>query len=164
MDFDTLIFILVFLAIVISNIKKILKQSKQGKAEGKKKKTDPLQALIGKVAARIQEEIAPVSKETETTGVSGWDAILGETQPLPEKEEMAHEEERYMQPEPDITHISVPEKHVAPIEKPVEAVETDIARTPRIPEPRVLTYSIDELRRAIVWSEIIAPPVALREE
>lgn len=170
MDFDTLIFILVFLAIVISNIKKILKQGKpgntgkEGKEEDKKKKPDPLKALIGKVAARIQEEIAPVSKAPQAVGVSGWDAILGESRPVPEREKMVHEEERHTPPEPDDAHINIPEKHVFPLEQPIEAVETDRVRESRTSEPRLSTQSIKELRKAIVWSEILAPPVAMRDE
>ena len=69
MDIDTLIFILVFLAVAISNIKKIISESRK-KKDGQKpeqpEKTDFLQKLVKKFISRIQEEIAPRSRETPT--------------------------------------------------------------------------------------------------
>jgi len=165
MDFDTLIFILVVLAIIISNIKKVLAESKK---EGKTEKTDPLQKILSKIIARIQKEIIPEakgfgSKESGAKGsdkISGWESIVGEELPVMEE----GDEEDYIPLETDAPELEVIEEPKPALEEKIETREVSLPRTEDIPEPWVSVNKASELRKAIVWSEIIAPPVGLRED
>ncbi len=182
MDIDTLIFILVFLAVVILNIKKIFTESKnKGKAE-KAEKTDLLQKLIGKIVSRIQEEITPDARESASRGpdsrvsalrrsgldrISGWDAIIDKERPIRPYEDQDQNEEDYIpleldEPEIEVSEEPEPEEDPALKEK-IETVEkVRSPQTEEILEPMTSTYTVNELRKAIVWSEIIAPPIGLR--
>ena len=179
MDIDTLIFILVFLAIVISNIKKIFTESKnKGKAE-KTKKTDLLQKLIGKVVSRIQEEITPEARVSDSRGsgsrgsdlrglgpdrISGWDAIIDKERPIIpyEDPDQGEDDEDYITLELDEAEIEVSEDPELALEEKIETIEARLPQTEETLELRISAYTINELRKAIVWSEIIAPPVGLR--
>jgi len=181
MDLDTLIFILVFLAVVISNIKKIFTESKnKGKAE-KTEKTDLLQKLIGKVVSRIQEELTPEARVSDSRGsgsrgpgsrelqparLSGWDAIIDKERPVMLYKDQDQDEEDNVPLELDEHEIEVseePEPEEDPaLEEALETIEASLPQTEETLEPRISAYTINELRKAIVWSEIIAPPVGLR--
>jgi len=182
MDIDTLIFILVFLAVVISNIKRILtegkkkKDAEQPEQKGQPGKTDFLQKLVEKVVSRIQEEVAPQVKETrsreaEPGKLSGWDAIVGREdsfEPSYDEEDVheEHDEHGYVPLELDeeeLSEIKEPEKEVPPQPEVVLTPE-EPSDPEQYPEPTPSVYSVRELQKAVIWSEIIGPPVALKED
>jgi len=167
MDFDTLIFILVVLAVVISNIKKVLAERKK---KGKTEKTDPLQKIFGKIISRIQEEISPESRDSYSNvsdsresgpgRSSGWDAIMDEELPVMEE----GGEEDYIHLETEAPELEVIEEPKPTLEEKIETREVSLPRAEDIPEPWVSVDKVSELRKAIVWSEILATPVGLRED
>jgi len=172
MDIDTLIFILVFLAVAISNIKKIISESRKKKdAQNPEQpeKADFLQKLVKKFISRIQEEIAPQSRETRSRGVesdrlSGWGAIMDEDRPLAtsydDKDEREEEEDNYVPLELAAADIETSE---SPEPLPEKLLEPEIESEPEEKRERSPAYSLKELQKAVVWSEILAPPVGLRE-
>jgi len=182
MDIDTLIFIIVFLAVVISNIKKILSEGKKKKGAEKKtqpektKKTDVLQRFVEKVVARIQEEIAPEPSEPSPGGkakgkVSGWEALLGEgaAPSAPYEEDVVRDEDTDDVPleseeaESEVSEIPDAIEDIILEPEPVISTE-DQKGIERYPESTAPVYPVSELRRAVIWSEILGPPVALRED
>lgn len=174
MDIDTLIFILVFLAIVISNIKKILSERKKKKDDGKPEqpeKTDVLKKLLEKFVARIQEEINPIPSETSPRGkepgrLSGWDAIVGEDQSLSASYDDQVESDyvplelEEVEPEISNTPNATQERALKPELELQPEEKKDLERYPESATPM---YPVSELRKAVIWSEILGPPVALRE-
>lgn len=169
MDIDTLIFILVFLAVVISNIKKIFSESrkkKDGQNPKQPEKTDFLQKLVGKFVSRIQEDIAPQSRETRSSEVesgrlSGWGAVMDEDHPLAtsyEDQDDSEEEDGYVPLE-----LAEAEMSESPEPLPEKVLEPEIESEPEEKRERSPAYSLKELQKAVVWSEILGPPVALRE-
>lgn len=172
MDIDTLIFILVFLAVAISNIKKIISESRKKKDAQKPEqpeKTDFLQKLVKKFISRIQEDIAPQSRETRSSDVesgklSGWGAIMDEDHPLAtsyDDQDERKEEDDYMPLELVEGEIEMSESH-EPLSEKVRKPE--IESEPEEKREMSPAYSLKELQKAVVWSEILAPPVGLREE
>jgi len=174
MDIDTLIFILVFLAVAISNIKKIISESRK-KKDGQKpeqpEKIDFLQKLVKKFVSRIREEIAPQARETRSRSVesdrlSGWDAIMDEDHPPATSyndQDEREEEDDYVPLELDEAESEIaPDISGPPELLPEKVHEPEIESEPEEKRERS-PYSLKELQKAVVWSEILGPPVALRE-
>jgi hypothetical protein len=184
MDLDNLIFILIFLAVVISNIKKIITENRKKKGAekpAKTEKTDFLQKLVEKFVSRIQEEITPRARETRQREavqdrLSGWDAIIDEEDTLEkpygdqdEKEdkddyvplELEENESEIVAALPiSESPETVSEKN---LELKLESESNEKRGIEEYSEPRKYSYPVRELQKAVIWAEILAPPVALRE-
>lgn len=178
MDIDTLIFILVFLTVAISNIKKIISESRKKKdaqTPEQPEKTDFLQRLVKKFVSRIQDEIAPQSRgarssEVESGRLSGWGAIMDEDHRLAtsqddQGDQDEGEEDDYVPLELDETEPEIsPDISAPPEPLPENVLEPEIESEPEEKRERTPAYSVNELQKAVVWSEILSPPVGLREE
>ncbi len=137
--FEDLIPFIIFLIFVLPAIlKKFIKPAK-GKKQAEKK------SVLGKFFQQIRNEIEKSKQAGKTRTPS---KILLETP----------EEDEYFD---DIAPAPKAEtKRVAAAMKPVEARETKSVRKAGVARPK---YTRASLRRAVIWSEILGKPIALRE-
>ncbi len=170
MKFEDLIWVIIFLIYVVSVIwKKTRATSKAGK-KGPAKRRPAWKEKLDKFISRVQQELEAAKKEGSKKE-TGWERVLPREDDEPE---LAMEEVALKRLEPIRKEISpervepVIEKTPSPKIKPalVDAVPERMA--PAVAEKEVLPedsgYGIQELRKAVIWSEILAPPLALRDE
>jgi len=142
MKFENLIWTLIFLVYIIYAIlKKLRAASKTGK-EAAKKKAPGLKEKLEQIMTQLQQ----TSGEEDT--LEDLEIVQQEIaqQPMPE----AVEKPPPPKPKPVVrkTHTQTPKPAVSPEERPIYDLEPGIR----------------ELRKAVVWSEILGPPVALRRK
>jgi len=142
MKFEHLLWVIIFLVYVVSAIIKkrraVLKTSEKG------------------VAKKL-----PAWKEKLDTFMS-------------QVQQMAREGDMVEDPEPDPEEIysetieQAIEKPLLPKIKPVlvkaDAESIEPAVSGKEIRPKILEFGIQDLRKAVIWSEILAPPLALRDE
>jgi len=170
MDFESLIWIIIFLVYVASVIiKKMGAASKTGEERAAKKRPEWKEKL-NKFMSQIKQEIE-ATKQEDLKKDTGWERFL----PREDDElELAMEDVTLEDLEP-IRKETPPERVVRVLEKtpspkikpaPVKVVAESIE--PAVSEkeirPKCLAYGVQDLRRAVIWSEILAPPLALRDE
>ena len=199
MDFESFIWIIIFLIYVASVIwKRVRSASKAGEKVTAKKPSGWKEKLVefrsqfqkkaGGFLAQIQQEME-AAQQKDSKKETGWEKFLlpkdDEPVPAAKKTEMMD-----VSPEPIQREIKadVTPEYVEPIrketvfqkmEQPVKAtpslkrkpfVEKDVAekKEPAVSEKEIfkkdMPYGIQDLRRAVIWSEILAPPLALRDE
>ncbi|ABW65827.1 hypothetical protein [Desulfosudis oleivorans] len=185
MDLNDLIPVLVFLAIVgFQVIGAMIKRARKPAPDGEAADTGAGPGgVLGRVFSRIQQEMERAAREVEAKreAPSQWDLLMPEDAP-PQAEKPAapaqgmrqvHEGRRaeaVVQP--------VLRKQAPPAPSPAKtmkrgttAFETALQQAGAAPapaalpvsKPSIVTGSAAELRRAVVWSEILGPPVALRK-
>ena len=170
MDFESLIWIIIFLVYVASVIiKKVSAASKTGEERPAKKRPEWKEKL-SKFMSQVKQEIE-ATKQEDLKKESGWERFL----PREDDElELAMEDVTLEDLEP-IRKETPPERVVQVLKKtpspkikpaPVKVVAESIE--PAVSEkeirPKGLAYGVQDLRRAVIWSEILAPPLALRDE
>ena len=155
---ENLIWILIFLVFIVSVIlKKARAGSKDGKVGTDKSQTG-WKAKLDKYLARIKQEM-----EASKKGGPGADTVW---------EELMQSEEDAMEPAREkaysVATKSVIEREPSPktnpVIKKVAAESTVPAAYAKDAQPKYLSYGIQDLRKAVVWSEILAPPLALRDD
>jgi hypothetical protein len=169
MKFEDLIWVIIFLLYVVSVIwKKTRAASKDGK-KGPEKRRPAWKEKLDKFISRVQQELEAAKKEGSKKE-TGWEKVL----PRKDDElELAMKEVALKELEPIRKEISpervepVIEKRPSPKIKPalVDAVQERMDPTAAEKEgmPEDSGYGIQELRKAVIWSEILAPPLALRD-
>lgn len=179
MDFDTfinLIILFLFLALPSLLKRRKTKKAKQGQAAEKsreKKKRTGLFSLFGKISARLQQFREELERQAQLqqqrSGKSVWDDLA---EPLPEEPRQDQD-----LPEPEFraapwdsgeddadfsaTKEIAPEKPEMPREpRPVRKRRGSFSEPCMRPARRVTPC---RLRQALIWSEILGKPIALRE-
>ena len=154
---ENLIWILIFLVFIVSVIlKKARAGSKDGKA-GAAKSRSGWRAKLDKYLSQIKQEM-----EASKKGGAGADTVW---------EELMQSEEDPLEPArketSPVARESVIEKTRSPKTKPVfdkVAAENTVPAAFVKETPSIdLSFEIRDLRKAVVWSEILAPPLALRD-
>jgi hypothetical protein len=148
MDFDNIIPIIIVLVYIISSILKA-KSLKEGKSP---EKPSGLKKMFNNIAAQAREamdEQVPV----EQKGRGGWDELIVE------------------EAQPPVRPIKKRiKKKAPPLVSQEKAAERGIRKTEQISEVQEnkhyvsRKYNVRDLKKAVVWSEILGPPVALRDE
>jgi hypothetical protein len=186
MDFGDLVFFIVFAIIIISNILKQLKKFGKKTEENKKpvKKTglkNILETMLEEARKQMEASAGPESAGTPLKQKSGWediisggDLISGQPAEAPEKVEPVKE----MTPPPLISEEAARtvRKTVQPDESQFQYVETKKEKPKKSgfgEHPGYCTdagltgsssqLSAQELRNAVIWSEILASPLGLRD-
>ena len=148
MDFDSIIPIIIVFIYIISTIIKA-KSLKEGKSP---EKPSGLKKMLNNIAAQAREameEQVPV----EQRGRGGWDELIGDDAQPPVR--------------PMKKRIK---KKASPPAFKKKAAEKVIQKTEQISEVKEIKhsvsrkYNVSDLKKAVVWSEILGPPVALRDE
>ncbi len=172
MDFlDNLIPIIFVLIFVASQIFKSMASQKKGPSAKKKGGKPGLKDLLTDIASQIKKEIEaanapPQPQPHQQPQPSGWEKVMP---PKPEKVS-----EPKPGPTPKLAKVSHKKRAVkAPLILPEEKVKERILPEKKVPVkqppsekrsfPATLDYTTEGLRRAVVWSEILAPPLALRD-
>ena len=158
MKAENLIWVLLFLIYIGSVIwKKTRAGSKDGKA-GATKSRSGWKAKLDKYLARIKQEME-ASKKEGSNADTVWEELM-------QSEEDALEPAR--KETSPVTRESVIEKAPSPKTNPVfekVAAESTIpAPYAKEAQPNYFSFGIQDLRKAVVWSEILAPPLALRDD
>ena len=156
MKFEHLIWIILFLVYMVFIFLKKTRAASKSEERGGGRSRPGLQGKLDKFLSRIKAEIEaanPKGSNEET----GWEEYL------PQEEDVK-----------TIRDESPPERIEPVIEKkPVLKVKPAPARTvsesikPVVDGKKILPgleYGIRDLRKAVIWSEILAPPLALRDE
>ncbi len=171
MDFDslvTIVFIIVFF-ILPSIFKQI--RAKKRKAETPKKAerkpsffsriSSQIQDFVQELEQQVQEQ-RQAQKEADTV----WDTFE-EKETLPPRVDSVDNDADFYEPEPVVYKKSTP---LPVVEKPVEKVtpkgqklfpEDKKAVTPALSQ---YSFRSNPLQNAIIWSEILGKPIALRDE
>ena len=153
MKFEHLIWIILFLVYMVFIFLKKTRAASKSEERGGGRSRPGLQGKLDKFLSRIKAEIEaanPKGSNEET----GWEAYL------PQEEDVK-----------TLRDESPPER-IEPVigKKPVLKVKA--GTVPESMKPVVdgkkilpgLEYGIRDLRKAVIWSEILAPPLALRDE
>jgi len=148
MKVENLIWVLIFLVYIVSVIwKKARAGSKDGKA-GAAKSRSGWRAKLDKYLARIKQEME-ASKKEGSDADTVWEELMQSEEASPVATKSVIEK--------------APSPKTNPVIKKVAAESTVPATYAKEAQPTYLSYGIQDLRKAVVWSEILAPPIALRD-
>jgi hypothetical protein len=168
-----LLFIIVGILSAMGKVKKEKKKKQRVKARRRNGLVARIHAWLTDLQKRIQ-----IQSEKAPKGIREWEQLIGRsqlerTQPLPYDDALGDIDRDAVKktpaPLPKATvSATSPQPHmpIEPPEKPnMMAVEPPrMAKTARRkPIPSTLPRSRSGLRTAIVWSEILGPPIALRD-
>ncbi len=148
MDLDNIIPINIDVIYMISSIVKA-KSLKKGKSP---EKPSGLKKMLNNIAAQAREameEQVPV----EQKGKGGWDELIVEdVQPpvRPIKKRIKKKAPRPVSQKKVFERVGEETKQIAEVQEIKPAVSRK--------------YNVSDLKKAVVWSEILGPPVALRDE
>ena len=170
MKFEHLIWIIIFLVYVVSAIIKKVRAASKISEKGIAKRLPKWKEKLNKFMSQVKQEI-DTAKQEDLEKETGWERFLPREDDEPE---LAMADVTIEDLEP-IRKKTPPEKVVRVLEKtpspkikpaPVKVVAESIEPTVSGKEilPKDLEFGIQDLRKAVIWSEILAPPLALRDE
>lgn len=168
---ETLITIGVVIYIILS-IRKALTFGKDGKKPAPGGWQEKLQEMARQIkedmekAAREAEGLPPVpappplpQDPVQSTGAMEWEGLEEYAEPAVMEETVDEESRDYEILIPVETSVSetesAPDVQIVPPEKPLNLLERR--------KPCRTAFRRSDLRRAVIWSEILAKPVSLRE-
>jgi hypothetical protein len=164
-DFFTLIIIVIT---IISAIGQIVKAKQKSTSSAKPSTRSELGAKLKVFFKEIQQKLEEQSPKGSSGGDSPWDALedAGQSEEPAMRsyelslEDLELEEEKESAPPEKKPPAQPARVKPGPAERPV-----DSASGPCAPEPLVgkAAPCPEFLRRAVVWSEILRPPLALRD-
>ncbi len=156
MKFDSIfpiIIVIIYIASLYFSAKKKKKQAEEkAKAKGEKpgKKLPAWRQALDNVTSRIQREFEPPGEGPSREG-DVWKMLTGQT-PAPGHERTP----------------SAPDLVEEPIEPPPGPMQAFLDVEPETIEPSLEKIprraTVSDLRNAVVWAEILGPPVALRKD
>ncbi|MCF8026156.1 MAG: hypothetical protein K9J79_10690 [Desulfobacteraceae bacterium] len=177
---ETLIFLLVILFIIIINIARIQKKSRdstRAEQEGGWKKN--LKDLLAEMQGQTQPSLKEGQKRPSGHGRSaGWEDLMAAEEPYEEKPEPAApaaEPPSPSQRKPGLAQRSrtliesrsqegwTPEARIGKTEKRAPAPPVAGPASKARGRSMRLQISRGELRRAIIWYEVVGPPMSLRD-
>ena len=183
MELDTLItYILLFLFFVLPSILKRKGKPKKAKAPKKKRKPsifNKLGDVIQNFVQELEKQAQEAKKEQAKKEGSVWDQLDDRDAPFETREDVILEEDdqegvaEYLAADPTPRHYDPEHPFVAPSKAPVSRAEKFSGKTPPpVPEesrpletPGIrASIPTHALQQAVVWSEILGKPVALRKE
>ncbi|MFW6428616.1 MAG: hypothetical protein ACOCY3_01865 [Desulfosalsimonas sp.] len=183
---DTLIFLLVLIIIIISNIARIQKKQKETAAQqGRPQKQEEagwkmkLRDRFEEMQSEIQGSSGQARRSPAPEGrSSGWSDILSDRD-SPEQETQTSDAPAESRQEPPRKSASgerrrtliesrsrggrTPEARIGKTERPIPAPPVAGLAGKFSRQTRNLQISRKELRRAIIWYEVLGPPMSLRD-
>ncbi|MBW2100078.1 MAG: hypothetical protein JRG68_04820 [Deltaproteobacteria bacterium] len=147
MSFEAILFFIIILVIFFSTIRKKLVSVKTGDSER------PVSWIrtVGEILSRISKEMESAKTKTSAEG-TGWDRII----PTPAGSTALEKKKEVKMSQPLLQKEGI-EESALPKEK-------KRAVSGKCTPFRISNAGVRQLRKAIVWSEILAPPPALRDE
>jgi hypothetical protein len=142
MKFEHLIWIIIFLVFVVSVIIKKVRAASKTSEKGIAKRLPEWKEKLNKFMSQIQQ-------------------MAGEGEPLddlgPIRKEISSE-----RIEQAIEKPPLPKIKPALVKADAESIEPAVSGKEILPKD--LEFGIQDLRKAVIWSEILAPPLALRDK
>ena len=185
MKFETLIWIVIVGVYMLAFIlKRIISSSRRatpkptGRPPEWKKKLD-------RYLAQIRQEMGTPPQEA-TSEQTGWERVMPRAEeepdaktghPLegpPAEPRPARRPPGWQTAPPAVTKEHYPERPKVASEKKPRGTERPVQHGPAwktkpvevsgiAPRPKTVGFGVSELRKAVIWSEILAPPLALRD-
>ena len=142
MKFEHLIWIIIFLVFVVSVIIKKVRAASKTSEKGIAKRLPEWKQKLNKFMSQVQQ-------------------MAGEGEPLedlgPIRKEISSE-----RIEQAIEKPPLPKIKPALVKADAESIEPAVSEKEILPKD--LEFGVQDLRKAVIWSEILAPPLALRDE
>ena len=142
MKFEHLIWIIIFLVFVVSVIIKKVRAASKTSEKGIAKRLPEWKEKLNKFMSQVQQ----MAKEGDTLEDLG-----------PRRKEISSE-----RIEQAIEKPPLPKIKPALVKADAESIEPAVSGKEILPKD--LEFGIQDLRKAVIWSEILAPPLALRDE
>ena len=156
MKFENLIWVILFLVYMVFIFLKKTRTASKSEERGGGRSRPGLQGKLDKFLSRIKAEIEaanPKGSNEET----GWEEYLPQEEDVETVRDASPPEriEPVIEKKPVLKVKSAPAGPVSERKKPVVDGKKILPG---------LEYGIQDLRKAVVWSEILAPPLALRDD
>jgi len=142
MKFEHLIWIIIFLVFVVSVIIKKVRAASKTSEKGIAKRLPEWKEKLNKFMSQIQQ----MAREGDTLEDLG-----------PIRKEISSE-----RIEQAIEKPPLPKIKPALVKTDAEGIEAAVSEKEILPKD--LEFGIQDLRKAVIWSEILAPPLALRDK
>jgi hypothetical protein len=142
MKFEHLIWIIIFLVFVVSVIIKKVRAASKTSEKGIAKRLPEWKEKLNKFMSQIQQ----MAREGDTLEDLG-----------PIRKEISSE-----RIEQAIEKPPLPKIKPALVKADAESIEPAVSGKEILPKD--LEFGIQDLRKAVIWSEILAPPLALRDK
>ena len=142
MKFEHLIWIIIFLVFVVSVIIKKVRAASKTSEKGIAKRLPEWKEKLNKFMSQVQQ----MAREGDT---------LEDLGPI-RKEISSKRIEQAIEKPP------LPKIKPALVKADAESIEPAVSGKEILPKD--LEFGIQDLRKAVIWSEILAPPLALRDE
>lgn len=142
MKFEHLIWIIIFLVFVVSVIIKKVRAASKTSEKGIAKRLPEWKEKLNKFMSQVQQ----MAREGDTLEDLG-----------PIREEISSE-----RIEQAIEKPPLPKIKPALVKADAESIEPAVSGKEILPKD--LEFGIQDLRKAVIWSEILAPPLALRDK
>ena len=142
MKFDHLIWIIIFLVFVVSVIIKKVRAASKTSEKGIAKRLPEWKQKLNKFMSQVQQ----MAREGDPLDDLG-----------PIRKEISSE-----RIEQAIEKPPLPKIKPALVKADAESIEPAVSGKETLPKD--LEFGIQDLRKAVIWSEILAPPLALRDE
>ena len=142
MKFEHLIWIIIFLVFVVSVIIKRVRAASKTSEKGIAKRLPEWKEKLNKFMSQVQQ----MAREGDTLEDLG-----------PIRKEISSE-----RIEQAIEKPPLPKIKPALVKADAESIEPAVSGKEILPKD--LEFGIQDLRKAVIWSEILAPPLALRDE
>ena len=158
MKFENLIWIIIIVVYVVFVILKRARAASKAGEKGVTQRRPEWREKIDKFLSQMKQEIE-VTKQEGSNQETGWEKILPQEddEPEPVRKEISPERtERVLEKTPLQKVKPTPVKAVS------ESMEWGVSGKKILPKD--LEFGIQDLRKAVIWSEILAPPLALRDE
>ena len=158
MKFEHLIWIIIFLVFVVTVIlKRVYAASKTGD-QGIAKRRPEWREKLDKFLSQARQELE-IAKQEDSNKETGWEKVLPREEDDPEtiREEIPPQRTGQV-----LDKTPSPEIKPALVKADAESIEPAVSGKEILPKD--LEFGIQDLRKAVIWSEILAPPLALRDE
>jgi hypothetical protein len=149
MDFESLLFFIIILVIFFSTIRKKFASVKTGDSA----RPASWRQIIGEILSQISKEMEAAKAKPSAEG-TGWDRIIP-TPPGPRARALEKKKE---------VKMSQPSLQKEGVEESALPKEKKRAVSGKCTPFRISDAGVRELQKAVAWSEILAPPLALRDE
>jgi len=142
MKFEHLIWIIIFLVFVVSVILKKVRAASKTSEKGVAKRLPEWKEKLNKFMSQVQQ-------------MAGEGDTLEDLGPI--REEISSEIIEQVIEKPPLPKIKP-----ALVKADAESIEQAVSGKEILPKD--LEFGIQDLRKAVIWSEILAPPLALRDK
>lgn len=150
MKFEHLIWIVIFLIYVVSAVIKKKRATSKPGGQAVAKKLPEWREKLNKFLAQMQQQAA------------GKEDLLSDPGPL--RDEISFEEFEQVIEKPPVPKTKPSMIKTKPAVKRAQAEAPGLPVSEKKIRPDYMAFGRQDLRKAVIWSEILAPPLALRDK